>query len=170
MDALAVFRCQSVLDGLARQAPGVNVENSLVDRRVAPPTNPMIHTEYADKFESYAYEKKTEADAASGVEAKLNNAGLPIHIVGVACGEDSLGWHFSPTEPILGVSPRGVWRLRVGLLEFARRGYGTAHQLENPVGHFTSRALLRRELLAVFGTFYIFKAKYRHASTKSLAL
>ena len=57
-----------------------------------------------------------------------------------------------------------MWRLRLGLLEFARRGVGTGHQLEILVGHFTSRALLRRELLSVFGTAYTFIARHRHTS------
>ena len=32
--------CQNVLEGLAQQAPGVDPENSLVDRKVAPPRSP----------------------------------------------------------------------------------------------------------------------------------
>ena len=79
----------------------------------------MIHTEYADNLESYAYKEKLVRAAATGVEAKLNYAGLPTHPVGVACGGDALGWHFPATEPILGVSTRGIRRLRFGLLEFA---------------------------------------------------
>ena len=46
--------CQAVLEGLARQVDGVTAENALVDRQLAPDINPMIHTEYADNFESYA--------------------------------------------------------------------------------------------------------------------
>ena len=42
--------CQSVLEGLARQASGITAENALVDRRLAPPIDPLIHTEYADNF------------------------------------------------------------------------------------------------------------------------
>ena len=61
---------------------------------------------------------------------------------------------------------RGTWCLRLGLLEFARRGYGSGHQLEILVGHFTSRALLRRELLSVFGAAYTFIAKHRHHHMK----
>ena len=50
----------------------------------------------------------------------------------------------------------------LGFLEFARRGYGSGHQLEILVRHFTSRAFLRRELLAVFGAAYTFIARHRH--------
>ena len=156
--------CQAVLEGLSRLVPGVSAENALVDRRIAPAIDPMIHTEYADNFESYAYNEHTVRAAAEGVESRLNDAGLPTHPVQVTRGGASLGWHLSATEPILGVSVRTMWRLRFGLLEFARRGFGTGHQLEILVGHFTSRALLRRELLSVFGAVYTFIARRRHHS------
>ena len=101
--------CQAVLEGLARQVDGVNADNSLVDRQLAPDINPMIHTEYADNFEPYAYDEKLFATAAREVESRLHDAGLPTHDVIVTQGGASLGWHFSATEPILGVSVRGMW-------------------------------------------------------------
>ena len=55
-------------------------------------------------------------------------------------------------------------RLRLGLLEFARRAFGFGDQLEILVGHFTSRALLRSELLSVFGQVYTFIARHRRDS------
>ena len=136
--------CQAVLEGLARQGAGVGAENALADRHLAPSIDPMIHTEYADNFESCAYDEKIVDRAALGVGSRLSDAGLPTHDVFVTRGCASLGWHFSATEPILGVSVRGVWRLCLGLLEFTRRGYGYGHQLEILVGHLTSRAVLRR--------------------------
>ena len=144
----------------------IHVENTLVDRKIAPDINPLIHTEYADNFESYAYQPALVSKAATEVEGLLNDAGLPTHDVFVTKGGVSLGWEFSAVEPILGVSKRGMWRLRLGLLEFARRGYGSGHQLEILVGHFTSRALLRRELLSVFGAAYTFIGKHRHQNLK----
>ncbi len=120
--------CQAVLEGLVRQVAGVDVGIALVDRQLAPTIDPMIHTEYADNFEPYSYGEKIVARAANGCGSRLNDAGLPTHDVFVTRGGASLGWHFSATEPILGVSVRGMWRLRLGLLEFARRGYGSGHQ------------------------------------------
>ena len=158
--------CQSVLEVLSRKVAGVSAENALVDRNVAPVIDLMIHTEYADNFESYAYKARLVAEAAKGVEALLNDAGLPAHDVFVTKGGASLGWNFSAFEPILGVSVRSMWRLRLGLLEFARRGFGSGHQLEILVGHFTPRAILRRELLAGFGSTYTFIAKHRHHHLK----
>ena len=58
----------------------------------------------------------------------------------------------------------------IGLLEFAKRGWDTARQLEILVGHFTSRALLRRELLAVFGTAYKFIASHSSDSHRPVHL
>ena len=60
--------CQNVLEGLAQQVPGVDSKNYSVDRKVAPPISPMIHTEYADNFESYAYDETLVTAAATGVE------------------------------------------------------------------------------------------------------
>ena len=78
--------CQAVLEGLSRQVPGVTAENALVDRRIAPAINPMIHTEYADNFESYAHKEQIVRAAAEGVERRLNDAGLPTHAVQVTRG------------------------------------------------------------------------------------
>ena len=73
---------KKVLEGLDRQVPGVDVENFLVDKKVAPTIGPMIHSEYVDNFEAYAYKQQTFQDAAVGVESKLNDVGLPTHPVG----------------------------------------------------------------------------------------
>ena len=77
--------CQDVLEGLARQVPGIDATNALVDKRVAP-----------DNFESFAYRQEIVRDAATSVEGKINDAGLPTHPVAVKCGGDSLGWQFLP--------------------------------------------------------------------------
>ena len=47
--------CQAVLEGLSRKVAGITAENALVDRKIAHAIDPLIHTEYADNFESYAY-------------------------------------------------------------------------------------------------------------------
>ena len=83
--------CKAVLEGLARQASGITAENVLVDRRVAPTIDPLIHTEYADKFESYAYRNDLVSEAGTAVEGLLNDAGAPAHAVVVTRGRDSLG-------------------------------------------------------------------------------
>ena len=61
--------------------------------------DPLIHTEYADNFESYAYKEHLVATAAKGVEGLLNDAGLPTHDMFVTKGGASLGWEFSAVEP-----------------------------------------------------------------------
>ena len=62
--------CHAVLEGLARQVDGVTAENAVADRQLAPDINPMIHTEYADNFEFYAYDEKLVATAAQEVESR----------------------------------------------------------------------------------------------------
>ena len=69
--------CQSVLKGLARQSGGITAEDALQDRRLAPPIDPWIHTEYAENFESYAHRKDLVTEAATAVEGLLKDAGLP---------------------------------------------------------------------------------------------
>ena len=85
--------CQAVLKGLARQAEAVTADNALVDRQLVPDINPMIHTECADNFESYAYDEKLVATAAREVESRLNDAGLPTRDAIVTRGGAPLGWH-----------------------------------------------------------------------------
>ena len=102
--------CQNVFEGLAQQVPGVNPENSLVDKKVAPPMSLMIHIEYVDNLTPDAYQEKLARAAATGVEAKLDDAGLPTQPIGATCGGDSMAWRFSATEHILGFSTRGMWR------------------------------------------------------------
>ena len=58
--------CQAVVEGLARQVAGVDAENALVDRQLAPSIDPVIHTEYGDIFESYAYEEKSRGSSRPG--------------------------------------------------------------------------------------------------------
>ena len=56
--------CQAVLEGLSRKVAGITADNTLVDRKIAPAIDPIIHTEYADNFESYAYHEPLVAKAA----------------------------------------------------------------------------------------------------------
>ena len=57
-----------------------------MDRQLAPKIGLVIHTEYANNFESYAYKEEIVARAAKGVESRLNDAGLPTtHDVFATC-------------------------------------------------------------------------------------
>ena len=58
------------------------------------------------------------------------------------------GWEFDPFKPVVGVSRRGLWRLRITLLYVASLGWASEHEISSLVGHFTFRALVRRKLLA----------------------
>ena len=106
--------CQAVLEGLARQVDGVAAENALVDRQLAPDINPMIHTEYADNFESYPYDEKLVATAAREVESRLNDAGLP----------HTTSSSLAAAHPSVGTSPRPNPYLASRFVECGDSGWG----------------------------------------------
>ena len=118
--------CQAVLEGLSHKVSGITADNALVDRKIAPAIDPLIHTEYADNFESYAYHEPLVAKAVKSVEILLNDAGLPTHDVFVTTG-GGFPWlgvlrrrtdtwrfesrHVAPTLRVVGVRAA---RLRIG--------------------------------------------------------
>ena len=64
------------------------------------------------------------------------------------------GWEFDPVRPVVGVSRRGLWRLRVAMLHVASFGLGKRRRDQFfDVGHFMFRALVRRQLLATLSAF-----------------
>ena len=60
-----------------------------------------------------------------------------------------LGWEFDE-DSCWGMSRCGLWRLRTAMLHVASQGWASEDEISSLVGHFTFRALVRRELLATF--------------------
>ena len=93
------------------------------------------------------------------MDASLRGAGLPTHSTEVTRGGSCLGWELAYDAPTCRAAPHSMWRLCLGILELLRRGWATGRQVSVLVGHFTSKALLRRELLAGLSAVYAFSGK-----------
>ena len=130
-----------------------------VDGRPVPQPHAFIHTEYVDNFVALSQVPGVAAEAASRVEKEFNARGLPTHPVESGVGLGTLGWHFDATSPCVTVTPRRLWKLRLGVLELLKRGWADGKTVEKIVGHLTFVALLRRELLSCFQACYIFIRK-----------
>ena len=48
------------------------------------------------------------------------------------------------------MTPRRLWKLRLGVLELLSQGWATGQLVEKLLGHLTFASLLRRELLSCF--------------------
>ncbi|CAK0894510.1 unnamed protein product, partial [Prorocentrum cordatum] len=153
---LSLWPMQRALEILSRRAPGIEEANALFDRRPAPPLTPLIHTECVDNFVGFSQCQRAAGDAARAVSSELTRARFPAHPVEGTRGGATLGWTFSDDSAEVGVNPTTCWKLRLGFQEFARRKYASGKTVEILVSHFTTRALIRRELLCVFNAAYSF--------------
>ncbi|CAK0889503.1 unnamed protein product, partial [Prorocentrum cordatum] len=95
-------------------------------------------------------------DAAAAVQKELTASDLPTHPVEASVGGDALGWHFDEDKPVIGLSVRLRWRLRLGIGELLERGWCSGHAMMKVMSHLTSRALIRRELLSCPGAVHGF--------------
>lgn len=149
---LALWTCQVLHEFTASTVEGVRDSNRLRDRRPAPridgTVSGFIHTKYVDNFVALGSCRGEVEAPASVVKVALGECGLPTHSIEEGTGGETLGWRFAEDAPIVGVSVRGGWRLRLGLEELCRRRRCSGDELRSVIGHFTFRALMRRELLA----------------------
>ena len=108
----------------------------------------MIHTQYVDNFLALSQRPEPARRAAEAVRAAFDAAALPHHGVEESRGGEALGWEFGSSAPVVGTTPRAIWRLRAAISEILRRGACSGDVLRVLVGHFTMRALIRREMLS----------------------
>lgn len=157
---LALWTCQVLLEYIASTVHGIDDSNRLRDRRPAPPIHSepreFIHTEYVDNIVALGVNLEAVEGRATAVKSALGQHGLPTHPVEGGVGGDTLGWHFAEDRPIVGVSLRSAWRLRLGLVELCRRGRCSGDELRSTIVHYTFRALMRRELLSCLSSCYAF--------------
>ncbi|CAK0864825.1 unnamed protein product, partial [Prorocentrum cordatum] len=155
--SISLWICQSLNEAVtARALPG-HFGRRLVDRRPAPDLQQgMAHAVYVDNFIALSHRLREVRDAATAVQGELTASDLPSHPVEASVGGDTLGWHFDEDKPVIGLSVRLRWRLRLGIGELLERGWCSGHTMMKVVSHFTSRALIRRELLSCLGAVYGF--------------
>ena len=161
---LALGICQSLHEHLAYQAPGVEKENVLLDGRPAPRLTPAVHTGYVDNLIALGRSRDPVERLATLVDKALTGAGFPTLEVEVSRGGDTLGWHFDEEIPCVGINLRGAWRFRMGRMgieALLMKGAATGDELSAVVGHYTFRALIRRELLSALSAVCAFIEKNR---------
>jgi len=154
--------CQELHEITGDRVDGISCANTLVDRRVAPPLEPFLHTEYVDNFVARSQEEAPARARAEQVRQALVDAGLPCHEVECTRGGETLGWSFAEDAPTVSASRRGAWRLKLALQGMADRGRATGDEVSVLIGHYTFRALVRRELLCAPNATYAFVQAHRH--------
>lgn len=118
-----------------------------------------MHTQYVDNFIAISQKPGRVRKLAELVGLELNKRGLPTHEVEAGPGRETLGWLFSAGHPIVSVTRRRMWRMRLATQEILRRGRGNGRLLEKLVGHYTFAGLLQRGFLSVFQATYQFIRK-----------
>ncbi|CAK0843088.1 unnamed protein product [Prorocentrum cordatum] len=149
--------CQSLNEAVtARALPG-QASRRLVDRRPAPAlAEGPRRAVYVDNFIALPHRPREVRAAASTVEAELGASSLPTHPAGASVGGDALGWHFDAGRPVIGLAVRLRWRLRLAIGELLANGRCSGYAVMKGISHFTSRALIRRELLSCLSSVYAF--------------
>ncbi|CAK0878600.1 unnamed protein product, partial [Prorocentrum cordatum] len=155
--SVSLWICQTLNEHISSLVPGVSTHNLLVDRRPAPSlSDDFIHTEYVDNFVSLSRSVERAGDIARAVGRELNRVGLPTHEVEEGVGGQTLGWEFGSSDAVIGLNPRLRWRLRLGIQEILRQDRCAGDTLRRVISHYTSRGLIRRELLSALGAVYSF--------------
>ena len=78
-------------------------------------------------------------DAAERGSDAWFKAGFPVHPVTCSPGGETLGWEFDPLRPVVGVSRRGLWRLRIALLHVASSVWAREHLATCSAAHALSQ-------------------------------
>lgn len=116
----------------------------------------FVHTEYVDNFVALSQKPGLAFELADIVGRKLRSRGLPTHETEGGAGVETLGWKFDSEGPVVRVTSRRLWRIRLATLELLRVGKANGKLIEKLVGHFTFAGLLQRGLLSVFQAVYVF--------------
>ena len=64
------------------------------------------------------------------------------------------------------MTPRQLWKLKMGTEELLDQGWASGKLIEKVVGHLTYAALLARELLSCFEAVYVFIKKHYAAKAR----
>ncbi len=148
--------------------PIPNIENfrdfcGKLERKMAGFDQSFVHTGYVDNFVALSQKPGLAFELADLVGKKLRSRGLPTHEAEGGAGVETLGWKFDGDGPVVRVTNRRLWRIRLATLELLRVGKANGKLIEKLVGHFTFAGLLQRWLLSVFQAVYVFIQRHYDA-------
>ena len=165
----ALWACQLLHDEVVTRDVNIVEEQRFVDGKPCPELKPVVHTSYVDNFVSLSQSLSAASELTEAARRELRAIGLSMHPAEASAGGETLGWSFSPSEPVVAASSRCMWRVRLGAKELLRRKCATSHELRSLLGQYTSRCLIRRELLSVCSAVYAFVEEHS-ASTVAVPL
>ena len=156
----ALWVCQYAHEAVVNCNPHVDSQLRVVDKREVPKLKSYLHTEYVDNFVVLTQRKGLAYDLADRIGQALRERGLPTHEVEAGTGLETLGWKFSKDHPMVQVTPKRLWKLRLATQELLRVGRCDGRLLERLIGHYTFAGLLQRGFLSVFQASYVFVRKH----------
>ncbi|CAK0799436.1 unnamed protein product, partial [Prorocentrum cordatum] len=160
----AMWWCQSVMERVA-EAAGCGDYSRLRDGRPAPSLDPSCHLEYVDNFVSIGYDAEAVRSAVTRVMTELSRRGPVVtreEPLGDSEGEFAvLGWSVTAAGR-LSASASRLWRARLAVRGFLRRGRASGRDLERVLGHIIFVTLAQREGLSIFEACFRFVQKCYH--------
>ncbi|CAK0844650.1 unnamed protein product [Prorocentrum cordatum] len=146
--------CQRIMEFRARTntlaSPSLAFDDAHLPVRLVRSSTQVLHAEYVDNFVALGLSKDPTYAVTDSVDRSLRDAGFRTH---------------GPTDaPTIGISHRIGWRIRLGCLAVADMKYASGDLVRVVVSRFTSRALLRRELLSCLqASYYFIESSGHHA-------
>ena len=156
----ALWICQYAHEAVVNANPYVDSRLRVVDKKEVPKLKTYLHTEYVDNFVVLTQQKGLAYELADRVGQSLRERGLPTHPVEAGAGLETLGWKFSSDHPMVQVTPKRMWKLRLATRELLRVGVCDGRLLERIIGHYTFAGLLQRGFLSIFQACYVFIRKH----------
>lgn len=156
----ALWICQYAHEAVVNANPYVDSRLRVVDKKEVPKLKTYLHTEYVDNFVVLTQQKGLAYELADRVGQSLRERGLPTHPVEAGAGLETLGWKFSADHPMVQVTPKRMWKLRLATRELLRVGVCDGRLLERIIGHYTFAGLLQRGFLSIFQACYVFIRKH----------
>ena len=153
---LALWVCQSAHEHVVDAQPAIDPKLRYVDRKPVPELKDYVHTQYVDNFVAISQTEGRAKALAEAVGIALNKHGLPTHEVEAGYGVETLGWAFSADHPMVSITGKRLWRIRLATLELLRGNRASGRTLERLVGHYTFAGLMQRGMLSVFQAVYCF--------------
>ncbi|CAK0852914.1 unnamed protein product [Prorocentrum cordatum] len=154
----SLWICQRIMEFRARTntlaSPSLAFDDAHLPVRLVRSSTQVLHTEYVDSFVALGLSKDPTHAVTDSVDRSLRDAGFRTRGPTVSAGGGVLGWTFDQDAPTIGISHRIGWRIRLGCLAVADMKYASGDLVRVVVSHFTSRALLRRELLSCLQASY----------------